>query len=223
MVRSERRMGSRRVSVPIPDGARVRLFVTVLCVAALGALTAGCGGNGGGSESARFQGSGASGAPGLVHLTGSSLGGDLVQVNVVIGGPTSGADIFAFHFDVVVGDPTVAVFTGKYEVGDALFPMPIPSPGHGTEQIVGQATTDADNVARVSVGVTKMPQGPGNDIPAGHKTIIKLVYRLLRSGQTSIALAGTSGNSSEPPAALDSQTVVVSQVTFDLRNATLAK
>jgi len=174
-----------------------------------------CGGGGGGGKSftivAMFQESGTAPAPDLVRLAGTTAG-DLVVLDVNIGGPTSNDDLFAFAFDIALDDESVVeLVQGSAVAGSAL------KPG-GMEQLEVLA---AQNGNRITVGVTKLgPTPSGNGIPTGEQTVVTLQLRLLRKGASShLRLVGSYAM---PPAAIDSTGEIIPSVQFDAQPALVA-
>jgi len=182
----------------------------------LATLATGCG-SGGGSDggvlpvglAALFTESGTVGAPNLIRLNGSPTG-DLVEVEVAIGGPTSSTDLYSFAFDLVLGDSGVAEFVGgSASVGTALT----------TETGQSLQVLAMQQGARITVGVTKLGGGSGNRVSeSGDATVVNLVFRLLRPGATTLTIEGSSGND---PAAIDSGGRAIDSVEFDAVSATL--
>jgi hypothetical protein len=191
---------------------RARRFA--LSLALLTVWAVGCGSGGGGDAgsdggvlppdlSASFSASGTAGAPDLVRI-GGSPSADLVEVDVVIGGPTTSDDLYSFAFDLVLGDPTVAeLVEGSATLGSAL----TASDGQAIQLLVSQQD------ARVIIGATKLGGGLGNGVEEpGESAVVHLVFRLLRAGSTSLALTGSAGRE---PAAIDSDGAAIDSVRFD--------
>ena len=194
----------------------IRMPLLIVALLLLATLATGCG-SGGGSDggvlpvglAAQFSGSGTAGAPNLVRLNGSSTG-DLIEVEVSIGGPTSSMDLYSFAFDLVLGDPAVAEYVGgSVSVGTALT-----TENGQTLQVLAM-----QQGARITVGVTKLGGGTGNRVSeTGDATVVGLVFRMLRSGATTLTIEGSPGND---PAALDSNGAKIDSVAFDAVAATL--
>jgi hypothetical protein len=199
-----------RPATRLPALAALLLFIA--------ALATGCGGgSGGGSNpgsiftdlSASFFDSGTEGNPNLIRMTGSSTG-NLVEVEVVIGGPTTSTDLYSFVFDLVLSKPDVA----EYVDGSAILGTALTTSGNQSLQVLA-----SQQGARVTVGVTKLGGGPGNGVTAaGESTVVGLVFRLLRPGTTTLTIAGSPGYE---PTAQDSAGGTVDSVDFDANSARL--
>jgi hypothetical protein len=196
-------------------GRRFLLATTALLVALLPA----CGNSGGGGGTvpsgftAAFAPSATARQADLVRFVGASVTGDVATVAVAIGGPTTSTDLYAFAFDVVLSDFTVASYVaGSATVGDAL------TPGGG-----GVSTIATQNGNRVVVGVSKLGAAPGNGVTANEATIVELSFRVLKAGTTTLSFGGSASaqNPTGVPAALDSSGNLVGSVTFDTAAATL--
>ena len=194
----------------------IRMASMVASCMLLIALATGCG-SGGGSDTgflpvdlaAMFSESGTAGAADVIRLVGNPTG-DLVTVEVVIGGPTTSTDFYSFVFDLVVGDPGVVEFVeGSATAGTALTTS-------GSQGLQVLATGQG---ARTTIGVTKLGVGPGNGITdPGEAVVIGLVFRALQPGATTLTIEGSPGND---PTALDSAGAAIDSVTFDPVTATL--
>lgn len=194
----------------------IRMPSLVAALLLLTTLATGCG-SGGGSDggvlpvglAALFSESGTAGAPNLIRLNGSSTG-DLVEVEVSIGGPTSSTDLYSFAFDLVLGDPGVAEYVGgSASVGTAL----TTESGQSLQVLATQLGP------RITIGVTKLGGGTGNRVDdTGEAAVISLVFRVLQSGTTTLTIEGSSGND---PAAIDSGGSAIDSVEFDAVSATL--
>jgi hypothetical protein len=141
--------------------------------------------------------------PDLVRLTGTAAG-DVAVVYVAIGGPTTSDDLYAFAFDLVIGDTSVLSYiNGSATFGDAL------TLGAGEEGEVLAVQNDD----RVTVGVSKLGATSGNGVAVDEATVVSLRFRVLRRDRTStLTIAGFAPND---PAALDSTGTNVDSVTFD--------
>jgi hypothetical protein len=158
---------------------------------------------------ASFTGTGTGTAADFARLTGGSASGDTVTVNVVIGGPTTSSDLYSFAFDLVLGDTTVAQYvSSSVTAGTALTVV-------GLQSVEALASTSG---SRVVVGVSKTNGGGGNGIPMGEPVVVSLTFRLLKTGSTTLAIAGAPGGS---PECLDSLGIAIPSITFDAGNATL--
>lgn len=195
-----------------------RRFLLISILAALLPLgSCGSGGGNGGDDGdpipdslgAAFSGSGMAAAPNRVRLTAGTTSGDTVAVKVAISGQTTSSDIYSFAFDLLLEDPTVAVYLNNTaDFGTALI--------LGSGQ--GHSVLASENGDRVVVGVTKTGGGSGNGIGTGEKTIVTLTFRVLKEGATGVRIVGSPGNPQNPtnnPAALDSTGAVIGTITFD--------
>jgi len=181
-------------------------------------LLLGCGGGSSSSDptqpavTAQFTPSGTAPAPNLVRMTQAVLDGDLVRLNVVLGGATSSSDIYSFAFDLVLSDATVASYVaGTAQAGTALHPT-------GSQSIAVFANPDSARPNRVVVGVSKVGGGAGNSVGAGESIVVSLVFRVLRRDATSLSFGGSSSNPTSPnfnPVALNSSNAVISSIDFD--------
>jgi hypothetical protein len=183
-------------------------------VAALGLLVSlGCGGGGGGGGggglTAAFSGTGSSAAQDLVRMRAGSASGDLITIEVAIGGGQTGAaDLYYFAFDLVMSDPAVAQYVPKSaSMGDAL-------------ALTGSQTgvVEASQVgSRIVLGVSKLGGGTGNRVTATEAVVVTLTLKALKSGVTTLTFAGSSStsNPTQEPAAVDSTGAVISSVKFD--------
>jgi hypothetical protein len=153
---------------------------------------------------ASFQPSSTAPAVDMVRLVDGAASGDLVTIDVTISGPSISSDIYSFAFDLVMGDTSVA----RYESGSA-------TAGTALNLQSGQeiSVLAAQQGDRVVVGVTKTGGGPGNGIGPSEDAIVSLVFRVLRSGTTSIRIEGSP---TEPPQAFDSGGSAVNSIQFDV-------
>jgi hypothetical protein len=162
---------------------------------------------------ATFRPSGTAGDPDLVRLVKSrkSRAGDSLTVSVVIGGPSSTADLYAFAFDLKLDGAPVEYVPGSAVAGNALRP----ESGQG---VVVEAKQVGD---RIIVGVSMKGGGTGSSIPGNEATIVSLALRPLSRGVTTITFEGppapfANGDSLvQAPAALDSNGSVLAAVHFD--------
>jgi hypothetical protein len=157
---------------------------------------------------AAFTGSGSASAPDFVRLTGVAAGNTVV-VSVKITGPTTSSDLYAFAFDLVIGNASVA----QYVPGSVVAGAALVDGGQGVEALASQQGN------RVVVGVTKLGDVSGNPIGAGEETVVSLTFRVLVAGSTTLSIQGTSGGS---PVCLDSDLNVIGSITFDSASATLS-
>jgi hypothetical protein len=181
------------------------VFLMILTITTL----SGCSGGSGGAPiaplgpvAASFVSSGTVATPDLVRLTGSSSG-NIVTVEVVLGGATTNQDIYSYAFDLLLGDSTVASYVASsVSVGGSL----ATSGGQTTIALAAQ------NGSRVTVGVTKSGGGAGNGIGGQEEVIVRLDFRVLKRATTTLALEGSGSNTA---AALDSNGAVIGSVQFD--------
>ncbi len=172
-----------------PPASAAAAFLRAATVAALLAVQAmgvGCdGGNGGGGGIvappgivAGFTPTSTPATANLVRLASADASGDVVVVAVSIGGPTTSQDISSFSFDLVLSDPTMADYLEDRgaTAGDAL----APSAGQTVELLAAQVGN------RVIVGVSKLPAAPGNGVGAGEAVVVRIPFRLLRRGETTL-------------------------------------
>ena len=186
-----------------------------MIVVALFLLATGCGGGGGGGVTPptlvpSFS-TGTVAGPDIVRLRGGSVAGDTITVEVAIGGPTTGDDLYAFAFDLLLSDTTIVRFVDGSEVAGNVLVA-----GAG-QSIDVQAKTQGD---RVVVGITKLGGGAGNRVTAAEAVIVRLAFRGIAPGSSTIAIA-PAGNGFPAPEALDSKGVRDPNVTFDLAPATI--
>jgi hypothetical protein len=176
-------------------------------------LATGCGGDGGGGGtippglSGTFTASGTSASANQVRLRSGTPSGDLVSIEVAIGGPSVGG-LYAFAFDLVLSDPAVVEVQG----------ITVPSSGGALTAAAGQ-TLHAEAAKagdRIVVGVTKLGGGAGNAVSAAEAVVATLVLRVLQAGTTTVTFAGSSRPGDPPgPVALDESGGVIAAVVYD--------
>jgi hypothetical protein len=165
-----------------------------------------------GVATATFSSSGSPAVANQVRLVGRPTAADEVTVDVVIAGPTTSQDVFAFSFGLHVDDPATADFIEHTQiVGPALdttgcFVPPI--------ALVSASGSDP---RLLLVSVTKLNPCPGNPIAAGEEKIISLTFRVEPDEDTTIRLCGQSAAGN--PSASDSHGARISSVTFDPADA----
>lgn len=182
-----------------PASAAAAFLLRAVVAAALLAVQAvgvGCGGGDGGGGGiisppgivAGFTPTSTPATADLVRVASGDASGDVVVVAVSIGGPTTSQDISSFAFDLVLGDPTVADYLENpgATAGDAL----VPSAGQDVEVLAAQIG------GRVIVGVSKLPAAPGNGIAAGEAVVVRIPFRLLRRGQTTLRFENAAAQDS---------------------------
>jgi hypothetical protein len=208
-------MRSNRLQDARPIAGVVLLLVIV--------SSGGCGSGGGSgitgpSIVADFVESGTASAADRVRLVDGSVSDDRVTIQVTIAGPTTSGDLYAFAFDLLISDPTVAAYVpGTATFGSALVL------GAGQQQ----AVLVSQSGDRVVVGVSKIGggAGSGNGIGASEESILSLTLRVLREGATDVTIVGSPGNPQNPtpdPAALGSTGTLIGSVTFDPASATIS-
>jgi hypothetical protein len=156
--------------------------------------------------SSLFFESSASSRPDVVRLELDALDRDRVTLRVVIGGPTTTEDLFAFNFGLRVSDAALARYVqGSAVVGPALAPWSCPE---GISTFVSPQA-DGLNVSLARLGC------PGEGVKAPEETILALTFHILGDGVFEFALGNTFfGN---PPAAFDSSLSLtpIDSVEFD--------
>jgi len=190
---------------------KVRYSVAALLF--LGAVGCSSSGDGGGGIvatgiGASFTASGTVSSPDGVRLIGIASD-DMVTLEVVVSGQTTSADLYSFAFDLLLGDPTVVELIG----GSVDFGTALTLSGGQTGEVL--ATLNGN---RITVGVSKLGGGAGNEIGATEETIVSLTLRVIKQGTTSIEITGSPPNN---PAALDSTGAAINSVTFDATAATI--
>jgi hypothetical protein len=189
----------------------------VALVAAMVAMSLfACGGGGGGSSSGgglsvNFTESATALAVHLVKLQQKSKSGKRVVVQVVIGGPDNGLDMYSFAFDVKIADTTVLGFVpGSAAAGSALTAF-------AGQTINVQATTAPGDASDVVVGVSKFGIGLGNGVAGASTVVVALSFDVKKSGTTSL----TIGNGVDTPMVLDHLGNPIASITFDAASATV--
>jgi hypothetical protein len=181
--------------------------MTVLSLVSM--MFPGCGGSHSGSSlSGSFTQSATALAPRLVKIQQKTASGGRVVVDVVIGGPDMTLDMFAFAFDVKIGDGTVAKFVaGSAVAGNALV-------ASGGQTIQANAAPSGADPTDIVVGVSKLGGPPGNGISGNVATVVELSFDMLKAGQTTLTITGSGAN---PPTCLNSQSPPqpIPSITFD--------
>jgi len=193
-------------------------YLLILALLAVGGVSCGGGGGGGSvvnpSLTVTFADSGTGSAPDLVRLTGSPSG-EQVTIEVALAGPTTSAGIYAFAFDVVIGDTSVLAYVvGSAQIGSVLT----------TTGCLGETVLAAQSGDRVVVGVSKLGACPGNGVPAGERAIVSMTFRVLEAGTSTLSLAGSPQAQRLPtgePSAFDSDRVRIDSIQFDAVPATI--
>jgi hypothetical protein len=182
-------------------------------------LVAACSGSGsgddGGSEvtlppiTASFTPSGTAAVADLVRLTGDAVA-DMVTVHVTLRGQTTSNDLYAFAFEMLLSDPTVASYvSGSAQLGQAL------QFGAGQQGTV--LVSQSGN--RITVGVTKLGGGSGNGVGATDEVVVSLDFQVVRRNAPTTLAVDTTPPAS--PSALDSHGAAIPSVSFDTSAATL--
>jgi hypothetical protein len=180
------------------------------------ALTGACGGGGddvtSGTVQASFRSSNTATTPDQVRLVGGAASEDVVTVRVVLHGPTSTSDLFAFAFDLVVSDAdAVQYVVNSARLGDALAVGPA-----GGEVLASQTGN------RIVIGATKLGPEPGNGVGDGDHTILTLALRVRTRGDHRITFDGSPAGPQTDPVALGSTGEVLPEIVFDPAAATVS-
>lgn len=189
-------------------------IVFSLCV--LSVFGYGCGSsNSSTSIGAQFTPSPTPQAPLLVKLVPVASSGALMVVQAVIYGPDTSLDMYAFAFDIKIGDPTIVRYLpGTAAEGNALTAF-------SGQSIVTNAAVDAADASHVVIGVSKAGGGAGNGIAGAAAIIVQMTFQALKGGTTTLAITGTSATPSQPPTVLDSALAPIAGITFDASAATV--
>lgn len=172
----------------------------------------GCGGGSNSTFSAQFTASATASAPHLIKLVQKSHSGGRVVIQAVIYGPDTNLDMFAFAFDVKIGDTTILKFVdGSAVAGDALQAFA----GQSITTVVGPDDQDSSHIV---VGVSKLGGGAGNGVAGASAVIVNLTFQVLKQGTSTLAIASTPTpsvlDSSDPPQP-------IAGLTFDTANGTV--
>ena len=201
--------------------SRLTTFATrgfiALSLAVFSLFGLGCGGNDSKSLGAMFAPSATPAAVHGIKIIQKSISGARLVVQVVVYGPDTTLDMYAFAFDVKIGDPTVVNFVpGTAVAGNAL----VPTVGQGVTAI---ASPDASDASHIVVGVTKTGGPPGNGVAGASAVIVELTFDVLKEGVTTLALSGSAGSPSQPPSVLDSAAPpqAIAGFSFDAAAATV--
>jgi hypothetical protein len=186
-----------------------RSFIVIsLCVFSL--FGYGCSNSNSSSTiTAQFLPSSTPQAPLLVKLAPVSVSGSLMVIQAVIYGPDASLDLYAFAFDIKIGDPTMV----KFVAGTAGNQNALTTSGGQT--VVTNASVDAADASHIVVGVSKSGGGAGNGIAGTSAIVVQMTFQALKAGATTLAITGTSANPSQPPTALDSSLQPIAGITFD--------
>jgi hypothetical protein len=186
-----------------------RSFIVIsLCVFSL--FGYGCSNSNSSSTiTAQFLPSSTPQAPLLVKLVPVSVSGPLMVIQAVIYGPDTSLDLYAFAFDIKIGDPTTVKFVAGTAGGDNAL-----TAGDG-QTVVTNAAVDAADASHIVLGVSKTGGGAGNGIAGTSAIVVQMTFQALKAGATTLAITGTSASPSQPPAALDSSLQPIAGITFD--------
>jgi len=122
---------------------------------------------------------------------------ELVELHVMIGGPTTSIDIYGAKFDLVF-DSTVLRFEPPAIEGSFLN-----ADGQST---LLESEINSQDPNRLVVGITRAATAGGVQGAAGEQRIMTLLFRAIQSGNTDVALDNAE--------AVDSDLVVVPSVRF---------
>jgi hypothetical protein len=190
-------------------GTRAFIAVTIATFAVFGV---GCGG---GDDNPTLTGQfAASSTPQAVHLVKlvpQSANGSTVVVQAVIYGPDTNLDLYAFAFDVVIGNPSVLAYVTASD----------PVPGNALQATGGQtiealAGPDGSDPTHIVVGVSKLGGGSGNGIANASAVIVSLTFQVLGQGSSTLSIA-----SSPTPVAKDSGGATIGAISFDTASGTV--
>jgi len=163
-------------------GKRCLRLASMLTMAALILGLPACGGGGGGggggnpSVTASFATNDNATAGDLVRFGTPVCAGNMCTVPILIGATTD-SDYYAFAFDLLLSDPTVARFVSGSDTVGGFFTS-------GSPDSVVTQTGD-----RVVVGVSKSGVVAGNGA-AAEITVLSLDFELLKVGSTNVTFQG---------------------------------
>jgi hypothetical protein len=170
----------------------------------------GCSSSKGTSLGAQFTASATAATPGTVKLVQKSKSGARMIVDVVIYGPDAGLDLYAFKFDVKIGDTSIVKF-----VPQAAYMQTALTAGMG--QTISVTVDDsAADPSLVKCSIQKQGGGTGNGIASASAVVIELAFDAKMSGATTLTLVGEGAN---PPQAFDSTNAPIAGVSFDIASA----
>jgi hypothetical protein len=158
--------------------------------------------------------------PNILHrikLVQKSASGARIVVQTVIYGPDVTLDMYAFAFDVKIGDTSVVRYVpGSAVAGNAL----VPTAGQGVQVL---AEADMSDPSHIVVGVTKTGGPPGNGIAGQSADIVDLTFEVLKAGTSTLTLTGDTSVPSNPPTVLDSSSPPqpITGPTFDSSSASM--
>lgn len=177
----------------------------------------GCSNDNSSSSGFLFTPSGTTPTARLVKLLQKQTHATTLVVQAVIYGPDTSLDMYSFAFDVTIGDTNVLQFAaGSAVAGGALVAF-------AGQDVAATAATDASHTTHVVVNVSKTGPPPGNGVAGSSAVIVELSFQPLNTGVTSIALTGSAGTPSQPPAAFDSADPpqTIGGIVFDSAAATV--
>jgi hypothetical protein len=119
----------------------------------------------------------------LVRFTDvAAVAGNLCTVQIAIGGATTDNNYYAFAFDVLISDTTVAQFVaGSDDVTGTFL----------TNTVDSQASQSGN---RVVVGVSKSGAVAGNGQPNAEDIVVSLTFRVLKAGSATLTFEGSPQN-----------------------------
>ena len=137
------------------------------------------------------------------------------MIEVALTGPTPSDDIYAFAFDLVIGDTSVLAYVlGSVQMGSAL----------STAGCLGESILADQSGDRVVVGVSKLGSCSGNGVPADERAILRMTFQVLRAGTSTMTLDGSPLAKRAPtsePTAFDSDLARIDSIQFDVASATI--
>ncbi|MFQ5670212.1 MAG: hypothetical protein ACE5HD_06795 [Acidobacteriota bacterium] len=153
----------------------------------------------------------------LVQSASTPPTGNFITIDVVLNSTSgiNGLDVFAFAFDILIGNSAVASFVSSAP-GNVLTPA-------AGQTVISDAAPSGAN--RVAVGVTLAPPPGDSAIPAGDVVVISLTFQLLQVGDSPLTITGSPNNMQNPtpnPTAFDSVLMTIPAITFDAAAATLS-
>lgn len=171
----------------------------------------GCGGDdNNASLSGQFAASSTASAVRLVKLVPGTASGSRVVVQAVIYGPDTSLDMYAFSFDVVIGNTAVLGYVpGSVVAGPALQTT-------GCDGISAIAGPDASDPTHIVVGVTKLGDCAGNGVSGSSAVVVSLSFDVLAQGTSTLAIA-----TSPAPSVKDSNLSTIGGITFDSATGTV--
>jgi hypothetical protein len=162
-----------------------RLASVAVLAACASALTA-CGGSDdnpppAGGVTASYVSADGAAAPDLIRLVQQSVSGNTVTLAVTIGGTTTSSDYYAFAFDILIGDTTVASFLGGSATAGPFLGAPL-------------TTIASASGSRVVVGISRQGAVAGVGSANPETTVLSLTFAVLKAGSTTLTFTGSPGN-----------------------------